>query len=48
VGQVAAERGTDPVAGLPEAEAASRLTRFGENLLVEQGQKPAWRLLADS
>jgi Ca2+-transporting ATPase len=47
VGQVAAELGADPVAGLPETEAASRLTEFGENLLVEQGQKPAWRLLAE-
>jgi magnesium-transporting ATPase (P-type) len=46
VGRVAADLATDPVAGLAAAEAASRLARFGENVLVEQGRKPAWRLLA--
>ncbi|HEX5881694.1 MAG TPA: cation-translocating P-type ATPase [Actinomycetota bacterium] len=46
-GQVAADLGTDPVAGLAPEEAASRLTQFGENVLVEQGRTPAWRLLAE-
>jgi P-type Ca2+ transporter type 2C len=46
-GRVAADLGTDPVAGLAPEEAASRLTQFGENVLVEQGRKPAWRLLAE-
>ncbi|HSO52189.1 MAG TPA: cation-transporting P-type ATPase, partial [Actinomycetes bacterium] len=46
-GQVAADLGTDPVAGLPEEEAAGRLARFGENVLVERGRKPTWRLLAE-
>ena len=46
-GRVAADLGTDPVAGLPEAEAAGRLARFGENVLVERRRKPAWRLLAE-
>ena len=46
-GQVAADLGTDPVTGLPEAEAASRLACFGENVLVEQGGKSTWRLLAE-
>jgi magnesium-transporting ATPase (P-type) len=45
--RVAADLGTDPVAGLAPEEAASRLTQFGENVLVEQGRKPAWRLLAE-
>jgi magnesium-transporting ATPase (P-type) len=31
----------------PWALAASRLTQFGENVLVGQGRKPAWRLLAE-
>ena len=39
--------GADPVAGLPEAEAAGRLAQFGENVLVEQGRKPTWRRLAE-
>lgn len=34
-GRVAADLGTNPVAGLPEAEAAGRLAQFGENVLVE-------------
>ena len=46
-GRVAADLGADPVAGLPEAEAASRLAQFGENVLVEQGRKPTWRRLAE-
>jgi Ca2+-transporting ATPase len=46
-GQVAADLGTDPVAGLAPEQAASRLLQFGENVLVEQGRKPAWRLLAE-
>jgi Ca2+-transporting ATPase len=45
-GRVAADLGADPVAGLPEAEAAGRLAQFGENVLVEQGRKPTWRRLA--
>ena len=45
--RVAADLGTDPVAGLPEGEAASRLAQFGGNVLVEQGRKPTWRLLAE-
>jgi Ca2+-transporting ATPase len=47
VGRVLADLATDPVAGLPSGEAASRLARFGGNVLVEQGRKPAWRLLAE-
>jgi Ca2+-transporting ATPase len=46
-GQVAADLGTDPVTGLPEAEAASRLACFGENVLVEQDGRSTWRLLAE-
>jgi P-type Ca2+ transporter type 2C len=46
-GRVAADLGTDPVAGLPAGVAASRLAQFGENVLVEQGRKPTWRLLAE-
>jgi magnesium-transporting ATPase (P-type) len=46
-GRVAADLGTDPVAGLSEPEAAGRLAQFGENVLVEQGRKPTWRLLAE-
>lgn len=46
MGRVAADLATDPVAGLAAAEAASRLARFGENVLVEQGRTPARRLLA--
>jgi len=46
-GRVAADLGTDPVAGLPAAEAASRPAHFGENVLVEQGRKLTWRLLAE-
>jgi P-type Ca2+ transporter type 2C len=45
--RVAADLGTDPVAGLPEGEAASRLARFGGNVLVELARKPTWRLLAE-
>ncbi|HET9556772.1 MAG TPA: cation-transporting P-type ATPase, partial [Actinomycetota bacterium] len=29
------------------APRASRLTQLGENVLVEQGRKPAWRLLTE-
>lgn len=47
VGRVAADLGADPVAGLAPGEAAGRLDRFGENVLVERGRKPAWRLLAE-
>jgi Cation transporter/ATPase, N-terminus len=39
-GRVAADLGADPVAGLPEAEAAGRLAQFGENVLVEQVASP--------
>jgi Ca2+-transporting ATPase len=46
-GRVAVDLGADPVAGLPEAEAAGRLAQFGENVLVEQGRKPTWRRLAE-
>ena len=46
-GRVAADLGADPVAGLSEAEAAGRLAQFGENVLVEQGRKSSWRLLAE-
>jgi Ca2+-transporting ATPase len=45
--RVARDLGTDLAAGLAPGEAASRLTQFGENVLVEQGRKPAWRLLAE-
>ena len=38
VGRVAADLATDPVVGLPAGEAASRLARFGENVLVELGR----------
>jgi hypothetical protein len=47
VGRVAADLGADPVAGLAPGEAAGRLDRFGENVLVERRRKPAWRLLAE-
>lgn len=47
MGRVGADLATDPVAGLLAAEAASRLARFGEHVLVEQGRKRAWRLLAE-
>ena len=46
-GQVATDLGTDPVAGLTPEQAASRLLQYGENVLAEQGRKPAWRLLAE-
>src|SRR4029453_14921568 len=46
-GQVAADLGTDPVTGLPEAEAASRLAWFGENVLGGQDGRSPWRLLAE-
>jgi P-type Ca2+ transporter type 2C len=46
-GRVAEDLGTDPVAGLPEGEAASRLARFGGNVLVELARKPTWRLVAE-
>jgi P-type Ca2+ transporter type 2C len=45
--RVAADLGTDLVAGLPEGEAASRLARFGGNVLVELARKPTWRLVAE-
>lgn len=38
VGRVAADLATDPVVGLPAGEAASRLARFGKNVLVELGR----------
>ncbi len=42
--EVAASLATDPALGLTEADAATRLARFGANELVERGRKPAWRL----
>jgi hypothetical protein len=45
--RVAADLGTDPVVDLPEGEAASRLARFGGNVLVELARKPTWRLMAE-
>ncbi|HEY7346480.1 MAG TPA: cation-translocating P-type ATPase [Gaiella sp.] len=45
VAQVAAELGTDLDAGLDAAEAATRLERFGPNVLDPAERVPAWRKL---
>jgi len=44
--EVARALGTDPEQGLPEAEAARRLERFGPNRLDPAAAVPAWRKLA--
>ena len=45
VAEVAAELGTDLDAGLDAAEAATRLERFGSNVLDPAARVPAWRKL---
>ena len=44
---VAAELATNVAAGLPRAEAASRLARYGPNAIKEGEKRSPWRMLAD-
>jgi Ca2+-transporting ATPase len=44
---VAAQLGVDASGGLDPSDARARLDRYGPNALVEQKQRPAWRLLLD-
>jgi Ca2+-transporting ATPase len=46
-GEVAGQLATDPARGLPRAEAASRLARYGPNAIQEGEKRSAWRMLAD-
>jgi P-type Ca2+ transporter type 2C len=47
VAEVARELATDPAAGLPAVEAASRLARYGPNAIQEGEKRSAWRMLFD-
>ena len=47
VADVAAELATNVAAGLPRAEAASRLARYGPNAIKEGEKRSPWRMLAD-